>query len=429
MPAGTKHLLPSRIEGLLATLSTSYAKNKEGLFQQVIVNATCTVDAGSDYDNWDGGQWGHSVRLSIPAELFQEVLGNLEEVKQKIAADLNRIANCAHEYVASVTVEQTADADIKGWREKSGALRPASSRSISEVTRRNIFDTLAVEQIRWAGRLDQDTFLGRIYDLGTLPSKDFRFKTAGQDIHQHTVMNSDWDFGWVFSDDRFDLMTSDDAFLRFLCEMVNPVVRPDEDETRKVVTMLNNHLGKDGWELHEVEYISGKPVFQARRTSTGTAVAKQVKVLAKKVDSEYIARQAARMMESVERDPELAIGTAKELVETVCKTILHERGVESPKDADLPQLNKATFKSLRLVPDEVPEHAKGAETIRRMLSNLASVTQGLAELRGLYGTGHGKHGRSKSIHPRHARLAVGAASTLAAFLYETHLENREAVPE
>lgn len=310
------------------------------------------------------------------------------------------------------------------------AFSQAPGRSISEVTRRNIADTLEMNRLHWSGRLEEDTFLGRLYDLKSLPSYDQRCKTAGEDIHRHTVMNNDWDSGWVFSDARFGLMNCDDeAFLRFLCEMVHPVVRPDVDETRKLVGLFNDHLARDGWDIHESDSISGRPVFQARRKSSGFSVAKQVKVLAKKVDSDYIARQTTRMTEAVEDDPELAIGTAKELVETVCKTILHERGVEVAKNADLPELNKALFKALRLVPEDIPDHAKGSATIRKILQNLATVTQGLAELRNLYGTGHGKHGGTKSINPRHARLAVGASSTLAAFLYETHLHNRGAEPK
>ena len=46
----------------------------------------------------------------------------------------------------------------------------------------------------------------------------------------------------------------------------------------------------------------------------------------------------------------------------------------------------------------------------------------LAELRGLYGTGHGKHGKASGLNARHAKLAVGASSTLAIFLFETHKE-------
>jgi hypothetical protein len=48
----------------------------------------------------------------------------------------------------------------------------------------------------------------------------------------------------------------------------------------------------------------------------------------------------------------------------------------------------------------------------------------LAELRGLYGTGHGKDGKTQGVKPRHAKLAVGAAATLTTFLFETHKETK-----
>jgi len=70
----------------------------------------------------------------------------------------------------------------------------------------------------------------------------------------------------------------------------------------------------------------------------------------------------------------------------------------------------------------VPEKSKAAETIKRLLSNLATITQGVAELRNHYGTGHGKPAGAKGLQSRHAKLAVGAASTLAVFLAETHNE-------
>lgn len=143
---------------------------------------------------------------------------------------------------------------------------------------------------------------------------------------------------------------------------------------------------------------------------------------AKAFDTPELHRQIERMRSSVEDDPALAIGTAKEVVETTCKTILTERGVEFESDADLGKLVKETRKVLSLVPDAIPDSAKGAESIRRLLSNLGNVAQGLGELRNLYGTGHGKHGSSKGLSPRHARLAVGAAATLATFLFETHTE-------
>lgn len=83
--------------------------------------------------------------------------------------------------------------------------RADRSRRISQVTRRDIFDYLRTEGGPWWGRLTEVAFLGRLYDLETLPSTDRRFATAGRDIVQHRVGNNDWDDDWVFDDPRFEL--------------------------------------------------------------------------------------------------------------------------------------------------------------------------------------------------------------------------------
>ncbi|HOW68122.1 MAG TPA: abortive infection family protein [Candidatus Paceibacterota bacterium] len=59
-------------------------------------------------------------------------------------------------------------------------------------------------------------------------------------------------------------------------------------------------------------------------------------------------------------------------------------------------------------------------TVKRLLSNLGTVSDGLAELRNLQGTGHGKEATEPGLKTRHARLAVGAATSLGAFLWESH---------
>jgi hypothetical protein len=42
------------------------------------------------------------------------------------------------------------------------------------------------------------------------------------------------------------------------------------------------------------------------------------------------------MEAAINSDPELAIGTAKEFLETVCNTILTERGIAHAKDEQIP---------------------------------------------------------------------------------------------
>src|SRR3990167_6150614 len=99
---------------------------------------------------------------------------------------------------------------------------------ISEATRRDIFDAIVIENVAWAGRLEEPDFLARLFDLKSLSSTDGRFRDAYGDIWQHRINNQDWDDSWVFADTRFNLLRGEDEiFLRFLCETLHPVVRTD----------------------------------------------------------------------------------------------------------------------------------------------------------------------------------------------------------
>jgi len=186
----------------------------------------------------------------------------------------------------------------------------------------------------------------------------------------------------------------------------------ENEWANKTFLSLRKWIERDGY-----KYNDGRLVAVGKHQ-----ILDDISSAASKFDIPELNRQIERMKSSVDDDPGLAIGTAKEVVETTCKTILTERGIEFDDNLDISQLVKETRKTLGLIPDAIPNSAKGAEIIRRLLSNLGNIAQGLGELRNLYGTGHGKHGRSKGLNPSHAKLAIGAASTLALFLYETHQE-------
>lgn len=130
------------------------------------------------------------------------------------------------------------------------------------------------------------------------------------------------------------------------------------------------------------------------------------------------------LRDTVESNPKLAIGTAKELLEAICKTILEDYNIESQKE-NLPKLVKRVSKKLGLLSEDIYDDKRGSDTICRILSSLAQVTQGVAELRNLYGTGHGYSAhRQSGIQPRHARLVVNSVITVVTFWIET-LDERQ----
>lgn len=293
---------------------------------------------------------------------------------------------------------------------------------VTRQIRQSILDTLRLEKVRWWGALDDVAFLSRIFDLKSLPSHDVRYDNAAGDIWQHRINNDDWVDDWVFMDDRFDLLgCSDELFLSFLCELVHPVVQPDREQSERMVGFLNPLLSRAGIQLEEIERLAGRPRYEAvsKAGASQFSVDRAAKVAAA-LEAGWMEQEISRLEKSVAEDPALAIGTCKDLLESCLKTILDQRSVEFSKSATLPQLTKLVLKELELLPDDVSDSAKGADTIRLILRNLSAITGYLAELRGLYGSGHGRTARHRGLEARHARLAVGAAATFIDFIADAH---------
>ncbi|GHD20910.1 hypothetical protein GCM10007052_31050 [Halioglobus japonicus] len=214
------------------------------------------------------------------------------------------------------------------------------SQRITVITRRDIIDAIFESETLYYGRLEETEFLSRVWELDSIPSTDNRFPNATGDIWQHTVNNNDWDMDWVFHDPRFELMTGDDeTFLRFLCETVHPVVRSDTTECAALSQLYNQYLRADGYQLSERTRISGKPVYSGRFIGNHTTPGiDSVRETFSGADIGYITQQITRMESAVNQDPELAIGTAKELVETCCKSYSTKEGNPGLEPTTYPNL-------------------------------------------------------------------------------------------
>lgn len=370
------------------------------------------------YDNWNGGTEIWEVQLEVPPQEFARLNAKRAQLEEQITARLKTaLEHDTQDWYSARIVP--AKVRRKDWR--------VTDSSVPRQVRVNILDGMRLESVAWYGQLNDVEFLSRLYDLQQLPSHDSRFKDAARDIWQHRMNNDDWDLDWVYSDDRFNLVGGPaDSFLRFLCEVVHPIVRPDRDEVIKLVSHFNDQLRQVGWELYEEELIAGRPRFAYRQASgNDLRVVSRARTVADALDAGWMAKEIQRLENAVDRDPALAIGTAKELVESCCKTILTKRGVAFTKSDDLGDLTKKLSKELQLVPEGISDEAKGADNIRHILRNLTQLTNHLAQLRGLYGTGHGRDGQYRGLQPRHARLAVASAVAFIDFVAETY-RHREA---
>ena len=144
-----------------------------------------------------------------------------------------------------------------------------------------------------------------------------------------------------------------------------------------------------------------------------------------KFSSEYLSHQIDLMLQMQTLDPTNAIGMAKELIESCCKTILEEKGIAYLKNDDVPQLADKTMDALNLLPANVQSTDRGADAIKAVLGNLRAIPTKLAEIRNPFGSGHGKSASFQGLEIRHAKLAVGSSITFVDFVWNTYESSKK----
>ena len=166
-------------------------------------------------------------------------------------------------------------------------------------------------------------------------------------------------------------------------------------------------------------YQKCKAIIDKLEGITSTIV-KTANDLKDKFSSEYMSRQIELMVSMQSTNPTNAIGMAKELIESCCKTILDDLGIAWSKNDDVPQLTSKTLDVLNLLPANIQETDQGADAIKAVLGNLRSIPSKLAEIRNPFGSGHGKSASFQGLEERHAKLAVGSSITFVDFIWSTY---------
>lgn len=221
-------------------------------------------------------------------------------------------------------------------------------------------------------------------------------------------------------------------------ESLTEYITNDADE-EKVIKLLKDLLDyyKENYE-NEYMYDSSEDVFTSqyieyyatlyrkcqsyieRALNVTTPLAGNAVQLQKRFSSEYLSKQIELMLKMQTENPTDAIGKAKELIESCCKTILESENVNWDKSWDMSKLTGETLKLLNLTPDNIPNTDHVSENIKAILGNLRGITTKLAEIRNPYGSGHGKSASFTGLETRHAKLAVGCSITFVTFLWDTY---------
>ena len=166
-------------------------------------------------------------------------------------------------------------------------------------------------------------------------------------------------------------------------------------------------------ERENLSYQRGGMILGAHLSGPSRSLAERLRSEGiKAVEDEYQRAYAA-----IGSDSRAALTAACAILESVCRTYLESAGIEPPKMPGLQAVWPETARHLGLNPA-----AAADDDIKRILQGLYSLADGIAALRTHEGSAHGKgdiEQRRYNIEPRHARLAVHAAHTMALFVMET----------
>lgn len=167
-------------------------------------------------------------------------------------------------------------------------------------------------------------------------------------------------------------------------------------------------------------YLNCKDIVEKYKDADpNVAIAKAVE---ESFSTVYMSQQINLMLETQDTYPAEAIGKAKELVESCCRTILKDRGKTIDENWKFQQIVGHVFDELDVKPDKVDDTDPIAGSLKKIYGSLKGIVQPLAEIRNAFGTGHGRTADFTGLDSRHAKLLVGMSVTLVQFLWTTHEE-------
>ena len=209
---------------------------------------------------------------------------------------------------------------------------------------------------------------------------------------------------------------SDSDYLACVIEAV-PVVLGDTQRLGGTefanLAMVEEYLNLSSW-LREHD----SALYEVLYAGEGNLVVDELQAAAKRLGIQDVDEHAARIRRGLRDDPAQAIGSSKELLETVLKAVLELHGNGPETKIDIPRLVKDASVRLGLDAGGHRGDEPGAEQRRKLFGSLSSIVHAAAELRNAgFGTGHGGSQRP-ALDIATARLVVSSAVAVASFYIE-----------
>lgn len=161
-------------------------------------------------------------------------------------------------------------------------------------------------------------------------------------------------------------------------------------------------------------YISGGFVSDG-----SSAPSKSLAELIKGRDIPAIDAEFTRALANVTSEPREAVSAACNILESIFKTYIADEGLIQPNKQDLQNVWKVVRADLGFDPSLVQD-----DDLKKVLTGILSVVDGIGAFRTHASSAHGQGRKIYNLKPRHARLAIHSAHTLALFVLETWDEKR-----
>jgi hypothetical protein len=157
-------------------------------------------------------------------------------------------------------------------------------------------------------------------------------------------------------------------------------------------------------------YLHGGRVARA-----GTSLqTKTLKQLLQARDLASLEVEFHRALDASSADPAQAVTAACAMLESLFKVYIEDEGLEMPSTPTVKPLWSVVQKHLKLDPGRFED-----DDIKKILSGLSSVVDGIGALRSHVGSAHGRGRTPYAVQERHARLAVNGAVTVTTFIVQT----------
>lgn len=206
-----------------------------------------------------------------------------------------------------------------------------------------------------------------------------------------------------------------------LIETYMELPKQEEEDVFQWGTNVTNHKKEFKDKLESIfaqcnlTYINGGIVSDG-----SSAPSRSLSDLIKGRDIPSIETEFTRALANVNSEPRESVSAACNILESIFKVYIADEQLEQPQKQDLQNVWKVVRGDLGFDPKLVQDN-----DLKRVLSGILSIVDGIGAFRTHASSAHGEGRVMYKLKPRHARLAIHSAHTIAMFVLETWDEKRK----